>query len=59
MLVQKNPLDDIIAGDCKNILSCIPEGSIQVTITSRLTETQSIMVYMLRELGDTTGVNIK
>jgi modification methylase len=34
MLVQKNSLDDIIAGDCKNILSCIPEGSVQVTITS-------------------------
>lgn len=34
MLVQKNPLDDIIAGDCKNILSCIPKGSVQVTVTS-------------------------
>ena len=34
MLVQKIPLDDIIVGDCKNILSCIPEKSVQVTVTS-------------------------
>ena len=34
MLVQQNIIDEIITGDCKDVLSRIPSNSIQLTITS-------------------------
>ena len=34
MLVQQNIVNEIITGNCKEILSRIPANSIQLTITS-------------------------
>ncbi|HET7344705.1 MAG TPA: site-specific DNA-methyltransferase [Nitrososphaeraceae archaeon] len=34
MLVQKNIVDEIITGNCKEVLSGVPSNSIQLTITS-------------------------
>ena len=52
MLVQKNIVDEIITGNCKDILSKVPSNSIQLTITSRLIEMLLIMICMPPEMKE-------